>query len=66
MSYRTWENYFAARSSIVGTTLTFDGNPVTIVGIAPPNFFGDRLSETPPDFWMPLSTEPRQRWVSPS
>ena len=58
MSYRTWENYFARDPSIVGTTLTFDGNPVTVVGIAPPDFFGDRLTETPADFWMPLAAEP--------
>jgi predicted permease len=60
MSYRTWENYFAADPSIVGTTLTFDGNPYTVVGIAPPSFFGDRLTETPADFWLPLATEPVQ------
>jgi predicted permease len=58
MSYRTWENYFASDPSIVGTTLTFDGNPITVVGIAPPDFFGDRLTDTPADFWMPLATEP--------
>ena len=58
MSYRTWENYFAGDPSIVGTTLTFDGNAVTVVGIAPPDFFGDRLTKTPADFWMPLATEP--------
>jgi len=60
MSYRTWENYFASDPSLVGTTLTFDGNAFTIVGIAPPAFFGDRLTDTPADFWMPLSTEPMQ------
>ena len=58
MSYRTWENYFVGDPSIVGTTFTFDGNAVTVVGIAPPDFFGDRLTETPADFWMPLAAEP--------
>ena len=58
MSYRTWENYFASNPSIVGTTLTFDGNAFTVIGIAPPDFFGDRLTDTPADFWLPLATEP--------
>jgi hypothetical protein len=28
------------------------------VGITPPAFFGDSLRNTPPDFFMPLATEP--------
>jgi predicted permease len=57
MSYRTWVNYFAGDPSIVGSTLNFDGKAVTVVGIGPPDFFGDRLTATPADFWMPLATE---------
>jgi hypothetical protein len=30
------------------------------VGITPPGFFGDTLRSTPPDFFLPLTTEP---WV---
>ncbi len=58
MSYRTWVNYFAADPSIVGSTLTFNAEAVTVVGIASPEFFGDRLTATPADFWMPLAAEP--------
>jgi len=58
MSHRTWENYFASDPSIVGTTLTFDGKAFTVVGIAPADFFGDRLTDTPADLWMPLVMEP--------
>jgi predicted permease len=60
MSHRTWQNYFASDPSVVGTTLTFNGNAFTIVGITPPSFYGDRLTESPPDFWLPLATEPLQ------
>src|SRR5258707_12082858 len=31
---------------------------MTIVGIAPPGFFGDRIRSTPPALWIPLSVEP--------
>ena len=29
-----------------------------MVGITPPGFFGDTLRSTPPDFFLPLNTEP--------
>ncbi len=58
MSYRTWQNYYASDPSIVGSTFSIDGAPITVVGIAPAAFFGDRLSDTPADFWLPLAMEP--------
>ena len=42
----------------MGTTLNLDGNAVTVVGIAPPEFSATSLTKTPADFWMPLATEP--------
>jgi predicted permease len=61
MSYRAWQNYFASDPSIVGSTVAIDGFHVTVVGIAPAEFFGDRLTTTPPDFWLPLAIEPAMR-----
>ncbi len=58
MSYRTWQDNYAADPSIVGSTFMINGSPFIIVGIAQAGFFGDRLSDTPPDFWMPISLEP--------
>jgi predicted permease len=58
MSYRTWKQHFAQDPSVVGSTFTMNGQPITIVGVAPPNFFGDTLRANPPDFWVPLSIEP--------
>ena len=58
MSYRAWQNYFASDPSIVGSTVAIDGIHVTVVGIAATEFFGDRLTETPPDFWLPIAIEP--------
>jgi predicted permease len=31
---------------------------VTVIGIAPPGFFGDRVNDNPPAFWIPLNAEP--------
>lgn len=58
MSYRTWQNYYASDPSVVGASFTANGVAFTVVGIAPASFFGDRLSDEPPDVWLPLSMEP--------
>ncbi|MCU1221767.1 MAG: efflux pump, inner rane subunit, partial [Candidatus Angelobacter sp.] len=34
-----------------------NSQPVTVVGIAPPGFFGDRVQSNPPSFWLPLVSE---------
>jgi macrolide transport system ATP-binding/permease protein len=58
LSYRSWATDFAADPSIVGATVYMQTHPFTVAGIAPPGFFGDRVIPNPPDFWMPLATEP--------
>jgi predicted permease len=58
MSYRTWNQRFGLDPSVIGATFTFDNVPYTVAGIAPPGFFGDTLRPDPPDFWLPLATEP--------
>jgi predicted permease len=56
-SYVAWQRY-GFDSSVIGQPLTINGVSVTLVGVTPPEFFGDRLESHPPDFWMPLSLEP--------
>ncbi len=58
MSYQAWQSDYAADPSVVGATFYMQGVPVTVVGIAPPGFFGDRIDSSPPNFWFPLSAEP--------
>ncbi len=58
VSYRAWQTEFAADPALVGSTILIQAHPFTVVGVAPPGFFGDRVSDSPPDFWMPLATEP--------
>ncbi len=61
VSYRAWQTEFGANPSIVGSTVYIQSKPYTVIGVAPPGFFGDRVTDTPPDFWMPLQTEPYVR-----
>ncbi len=61
LSYQAWQTEFAGDPSIVGSTISIQTKPFTVIGVAPPGFFGDRISNRAPDFWMPVSTEPYLR-----
>jgi macrolide transport system ATP-binding/permease protein len=63
MSYRTWSQHYASDPTVIGSGFTIDGAAYTVVGVAPPSFFGDTLRPDPPDFWLPLATEPVARGV---
>ena len=56
ISYRAWQQTFGGDPAVVGGNFTFNGQPFTVVGIAPPAFFGDRLTR-PPAFWIPIADE---------
>ncbi|HEY1963963.1 MAG TPA: ABC transporter permease [Acidobacteriaceae bacterium] len=58
LSYRAWQQQYAADPKIVGSTMIFDGHAFTIVGITPPGFFGETLRSDPPEVWVPLQQEP--------
>ncbi len=56
MSYDTWMHEYGGDPTVVGTTFRINTQPVTIVGIAPKDYFGDRLTSTPPNFYLPLES----------
>lgn len=58
LSYQGWQNEFASDASIVGSTIVVETHPFTVIGVAPPGFFGDRITGSPPMLWIPLNTEP--------
>ena len=58
MSYQAWQSDYGADPSVVGSTFYLQGKPMTIVGIAAPGFFGDRIRSNPPELWIPLAMEP--------
>lgn len=53
MSYDLWQNNYAGEPAIVGSTFWINSKAVTITGIAPKGFYGDRLSSTPPRLLSP-------------
>jgi predicted permease len=58
MSYRLWQQRYGSDPSVIGSTFNIDEKPVTVVGVTRPGFFGDTLSDNPPDFFLPLNSEP--------
>ena len=58
MSYQTWQRDYAGDARVVGSTFWINTKPVTIAGIAPKGFFGDRLTVRPPDFYLPIEAMP--------
>jgi len=60
MSYSTWKNVYSGDDSVVGSTFRMNTKPVTVIGVAPEGFYGDRMSSTPPDFYLPIATVPNE------
>jgi predicted permease len=58
LSFQTWQQKLGSDPSIVGSSFTINSRPVTVVGIAPPGFYSERLSPTPPAFWLPIALVP--------
>jgi predicted permease len=58
ISHRAWHDRFQGRTDLIGAPVTLNGVPATIVGVAPPGFYGEMLRPEPPEVWVALSAEP--------
>ena len=56
MSYAVWQQKYGHDPSAIGASFIFNGLPFTVIGVAPPGFYGDRM-ESAPAFWVPLNSE---------
>ncbi len=57
LSYHVWQTAYAGDPAIVGSTIVLEAHPFTVIGVAPPGFFGETLRSDPPDIWIPLQQE---------
>ena len=57
LSHHAWSETYGADNSLVGATLIVEGHPFTLIGVAPPGFFGETLRGDPPDLWIPVHQE---------
>ncbi len=53
LSHSLWEKRFAADPSVVNKSITLNGQPFTVVGVAPREFTGTKFGLAM-DFWVPL------------
>lgn len=57
LSHHAWQTIYGSDTSIVGKTLIIEAHPFTMIGVAPPGFFGETLRSDPPDIFIPLQQE---------
>jgi predicted permease len=58
LSHAYWQTRFAMSPAVIGDTLTINGVPMTIIGVAPQGFDGTTLG-TMPNVFVPLSMRER-------
>ena len=61
ISYGCWERRFGRDSNIIGRSLSVNGMPIHIVGVAAPGFFGAQVGAAP-EFWLPASMQAGVRY----
>ena len=59
ISHRLWTDRFGARPDALGQPLRINGEPFTIVGVAPAGFNGTTLPAKP-DYYIPMQS---RRWI---
>ncbi len=57
LSHQAWQTTYGSDPKVVGSLFIVEGHPFTVIGIAPPGFFGETLQSDPPDIWIPLQQE---------
>jgi predicted permease len=61
LSHQAWTRHFAQDPSVVGGAFIVNGQPMTIVGVAAADFFGDTVRPNPAGIWLPIGQEPVHR-----
>ncbi|MBN9659299.1 MAG: ABC transporter permease [Acidobacteria bacterium] len=57
LSHAFWSRRFGLAPSTIGRTVSLSGQPFTIIGIAPPEFFGLEVGSAP-DIFVPMMMQP--------
>jgi predicted permease len=55
LSYSLWARRFGSDEKFIGQTISLNGTPYTVVGVAPPNFKGTLSLGRPDVLWIPIS-----------
>ena len=76
LSYGYWQRRFGSDPAVVGKDIILDNNPIRVIGITPPGFYGTELARSP-DIRVPMMMatvfrpvpanrlqNPRHRWMT--
>jgi predicted permease len=76
LSYGYWQRRFGSDPSIVGKNIVLNDNPIRVIGITPPRFYGTEMARNP-DIRVPMMMatvfrpvpanrleNPRHRWMT--
>jgi predicted permease len=58
ISYGYWQRRFSADASVIGRKVRLNNYPFTIIGVAPPEFFGEVVGDRV-DLWAPMMMQPQ-------
>jgi predicted permease len=58
ISYGYWRSRFAGDPAVIGRKVRLNNYPFTIIGVAPPGFFGEVVGDRP-DVWAPMMMQPQ-------
>ena len=62
MSYHVWSDKYASDASVVGASYQINGHDFTVIGVAPPGFYGAKLDGWGmPDLW--IAATPNRCWM---
>jgi macrolide transport system ATP-binding/permease protein len=56
ISFKCWRQRFGGTSEVVGKNVIVNGRGYTIIGVAPPDFFGTEVVSSP-EMWFPMSMQ---------
>ena len=56
LSFDAWQSRFAGRRDVVGRTVSINGRPFTILGVAPEGFHGTEVFYRP-EIWVPMTMQ---------
>ena len=57
LSHEYWQRRFGGEAGVIGRSVSLSGTPFTIVGVAPPEFFGANVGSAP-ELFVPVQMQP--------
>src|SRR5204863_3295174 len=57
LGYNYWKRRFASDPAVIGRTIALSGQPFSIIGVAPPEFYGLEVGRSA-DIFVPVMMQP--------